>query len=155
MAEISSQHIMQNDFVYVSGNLCSYTKVDSSGRQRIFHKVIVKELNYVSNNKTRQKPENLKPHKMPNSFDVKYSHLHLWQVFFANPHEWWDNRKNKLYPKAPDFKHKDTGECLWITPDNPPWVSKQLQLLDSLMAERGQSNLSHGHSRLSLWEYKD
>lgn len=59
--------------------------------------------------------------------------LKLWQVFFANPQEWWDNRQGKRNPRAPDFKHKDTNECLWINPDDPPWVRKQLQLYDSSM----------------------
>lgn len=39
MAEISLQHLMENDFVYVSGRLNSYTKVDSSGRDMLFYKV--------------------------------------------------------------------------------------------------------------------
>ncbi|XP_042973600.1 protein OSB1, mitochondrial-like [Carya illinoinensis] len=45
----------------------------------------------------------------------------LWQPFFANPVDWWDNRKNKKNPKYPDFKHKDTGEALWVEGRyNPP-----------------------------------
>lgn len=86
---------------------------------------------------------------------VETVRLHLWQVFFASPHEWWDNRGRKLYPSAPDFKHKDTGECLWIMPNDPPWVTKQLQLLDSKMTERGQGGLGSARSRLSIWEYEE
>lgn len=37
-------------------------------------------------------------------------------------------------PKAPDFKHKDTGEALWIEGKyNPPWVKSQLAILDTRM----------------------
>ncbi|KAL6527669.1 hypothetical protein OROMI_029480 [Orobanche minor] len=62
------------------------------------------------------------------------STVQLWQAFFANPLEWWDNRKNKRNPKYPDFKHKDTGEALWVEGRyNPSWVKSQLAVLDSKM----------------------
>lgn len=78
--------------------------------------------------------------------------LHLWQVFFANPYEWWDNREDKLNPRQPDFKHKDTGEALWLSPGDPPWIKRQLELLDTRMAEQG-----HGQKRfrVSKWEYDE
>lgn len=38
-------------------------------------------------------------------------------------------------PKYPDFKHKDTGEALWIEGKfNPPWVKSQLEILDARMS---------------------
>ena len=79
--------------------------------------------------------------------------LHLWQVFFSSPYEWWDNRKGKVNPKLPDFKHKDTGEVLWLSPNDPPWIKKQLQLLDSKMAEQGQGEARGRRARVSKWEY--
>jgi len=34
-------------------------------------------------------------------------------------------------PRFPDFKHKGTGESLWIEcSSNPPWVKSQLPVLD-------------------------
>lgn len=73
-------------------------------------------------------------------------HLHLWQIFFANPYEWWDNRDGKLNPRMPDFKHKDTSEALWLTDNDPPWINQQLRLLDSKQSlgqpRNGRSNLS-------------
>nr|GMD27948.1 protein OSB2, chloroplastic-like [Ipomoea batatas] len=58
----------------------------------------------------------------------------LWQAFFANPMEWWDNRKSKRSPNYPDFKHKATSESLWVEGwNNPPWVKSQLAILDSRM----------------------
>lgn len=70
--------------------------------------------------------------------------LHLWQIFFANPYEWWDNRNSKLNPRMPDFKHKDTGEALWLTDNDPPWINQQLESLDSRLSKprNGRSNLS-------------
>lgn len=55
----------------------------------------------------------------------------LWQAFFANPSDWWDNRSSKKGPKYPDFKHKLTGEALWIESYvSPTWVKSQLAALD-------------------------
>jgi len=38
----------------------------------------------------------------------------LWDEWIADPTAWWDNRDNKRNPKAPDFKHKETGQGLWV-----------------------------------------
>ncbi|KAL0712032.1 hypothetical protein Bca4012_019010 [Brassica carinata] len=65
-----------------------------------------------------------KPEGLEESYDDK---IYLWQVFFANPHEWWDKRKSKTNPRQPDFKHKDTGEALWLDSDVPVWVTRQLE----------------------------
>jgi hypothetical protein len=32
----------------------------------------------------------------------------------SHPDEWWDNRQNKRNPKAPDYKHKETGMGVWL-----------------------------------------
>ncbi|EOX94584.1 Primosome PriB/single-strand DNA-binding, putative isoform 3 [Theobroma cacao] len=50
-----------------------------------------------------------------------------------------DDGKQQTYykrsPKYPDFKHKDTGEALWIEGrNNPHWVKSQLEILDSRMS---------------------
>lgn len=37
-----------------------------------------------------------------------------WAELANNPDRWWDNRDDKRNPKAPDFKHKDTGFALWL-----------------------------------------
>lgn len=78
--------------------------------------------------------------------------LHLWQVFFSNPYEWWDNREGKKNPRQPDFKHKDTGEALWLSRNDPPWIEKQLQLLDERMPKQ-----RHGEQRscVSEWQYDE
>lgn len=38
----------------------------------------------------------------------------MWAEYEQDPDRWWDNRVNKRNPKGPDFKHKDTGEGLWL-----------------------------------------
>ncbi|KAJ7540625.1 hypothetical protein O6H91_10G023400 [Diphasiastrum complanatum] len=51
----------------------------------------------------------------------------LWQEFFSDPSQWWDNRLTKISPKYPDFKHKTTREGLrvdgWL---NPAWVKEKM-----------------------------
>lgn len=42
----------------------------------------------------------------------------LWENLQANPGDWWDNRMDKRNPLAPDFKHKKSGEGLWLS-DKP------------------------------------
>ncbi|XP_039139564.1 protein OSB1, mitochondrial-like [Dioscorea cayenensis subsp. rotundata] len=172
LAEISLKHLKPNDLIYVQGCLTSYEKVDASGSHEIFHKVVVKDLSYITvntQNKMTQKPEAPGENDLardiadatnentpssqfaPNDEKDHRDRLHLWQIFFANPHEWWDNRKRKLYPRAPDFKHKDTKECLWLDPNDPPWVRKQLELYDSKMAMNWQRNPD---CRLNLHSWK-
>lgn len=65
--------------------------------------------------------------------------LRLWQLFFASPHEWWDNRGSGKKWGA-DFRHKDTHESLRLCPDDPEWVNKQLELYDLKMSEMGSAN---------------
>jgi hypothetical protein len=38
----------------------------------------------------------------------------LWQEFFSDPSQWWDNRFGKGNAKYPDFKHKTTQAALWL-----------------------------------------
>ncbi|RVW50478.1 Protein OSB1, mitochondrial [Vitis vinifera] len=95
MAEISFKHLKQNDLIHVSGQLGFYTKADDNGQRRPYHTVIVKELNYVTQfgqPPTYKKIENLESGGGTGLIKPK-SRLYLWQVFFYNPDEWWDNRK--------------------------------------------------------------
>uniref|UniRef100_A0ACD5WL12 Uncharacterized protein n=1 Tax=Avena sativa TaxID=4498 RepID=A0ACD5WL12_AVESA len=43
-----------------------------------------------------------------------------------NPQDWWDNRIDKRSPKAPDFKHKENGEAIWLNSRTPGWVTEAL-----------------------------
>lgn len=81
--------------------------------------------------------------------------LHLWHVFFANPAEWWDNRTHKLKPGLPDFKHKDTGEALWLLHSDPPWINQQLQLHDSRLSKRSHVDQRNAWSHLSPLVYDE
>lgn len=48
-----------------------------------------------------------------------------WKNLVESPSKWWDNRTRKLNPKAPDFKHKESGEVLWIN-RAPAWAVSRL-----------------------------
>lgn len=48
-----------------------------------------------------------------------------WKSLVENPEKWWDNRMKKKNPKAPDFRHKDTGEVLWLN-SSPPWALSRI-----------------------------
>lgn len=50
-----------------------------------------------------------------------------WALFFGDPSAYWDNRLSKRAPRAPDFKHKTSGEGLWVASrDTPAWVEGRL-----------------------------
>ena len=50
-----------------------------------------------------------------------------WAPLFANPAAYWDNRVSKRSPRGPDFKHKATGDGLWLSSrDTPRWVADRL-----------------------------
>ncbi|OEL30184.1 Protein OSB1, mitochondrial [Dichanthelium oligosanthes] len=152
LANVGLKHLKHNDFVYVSGFLKSYHKVSPSGDRNIVYQIHVTELNYVldQNKKPQDDKDSVHPSLMlsatPQMLKEKryIDRLHLWQVFFANPYEWWDNRQSKRWANYPDFKHKDTHEKIWLQPDDPPWVRKQLELHDLEVVENGHK----GNGRL-------
>ncbi|KAJ7958115.1 protein OSB1, mitochondrial-like [Quillaja saponaria] len=158
MAEIAFKHLKQNEFIYVSGCLKSYVKDDGSGNPTVHYKVIVKGLNYVAQHGQSlgyQEYEESESNGGEADLETYNNKIYLWQVFFTNPHVWWDCRKRKVNPRQPDFKHKDTGEGLWLNRNDPPWVKRQLQLFDMKMVEHGLGKHLHSHSRVSTWVYDE
>ncbi|CAA0829756.1 Interactor of constitutive active ROPs 2-chloroplastic [Striga hermonthica] len=53
-----------------------------------------------------------------------------WMNLVENPSKWWDNRSEKKNSRYPDFKHKETGEGLWLNDDTPSWVLPGLARLE-------------------------
>ncbi|XP_047959021.1 protein OSB1, mitochondrial-like isoform X2 [Salvia hispanica] len=140
MAQVSVQHLKLHDLVYVSGHLGSYLKLSEDGSFVRNYEVDVKEMNFVAQNVPELACQNLvklEPKvSLEDMMHKRRNRLYLWQVFFANPSEWWDNRNSKMEGRAPDFRHKDTGEALWISDSDPPWINQQLQLHDSRSTQR-------------------
>ncbi|XP_042409503.1 protein OSB1, mitochondrial-like isoform X1 [Zingiber officinale] len=162
LAEISFKHLKVDDFIYVRGPLSSYEKLNINGQLENMYKVVVKDLNFVYRIGDNKKPTNhdkliKEESTAPISFDSAeetMDRLRLWQIFFANPHEWWDNREHKLYPTSPDFRHKDTHECLRLMPNDPPWIQRQLQRYDSSTATQSDKE-DRKYSKVRQWEIQD
>ncbi|KAK6937597.1 Primosome PriB/single-strand DNA-binding [Dillenia turbinata] len=141
LAHVAFQHVEKGQQIYVSGRLVSDTVESEDGRQQTYYKVVVQQLNFVARSFTSEVTNGFDSNSMmsgrkPGNYVANNisSTEELWQAFFANPLDWWDNRKNKKNPKYPDFKHKDTGESLWVEGrNNPPWVKAQLAILDLRM----------------------
>ncbi|KAJ0262692.1 Protein OSB3 [Hirschfeldia incana] len=79
-----------------------------------------------------------------------------WKDLVQNPDKWYDNRSRKTNPKAPDFKHKDSGEALWMT-DSPTWVLPKLPPLQTnqeqpLMANTVSQPTLNKPKREELWK---
>uniref|UniRef100_A0A2P2JYH9 Uncharacterized protein MANES_05G084100 n=1 Tax=Rhizophora mucronata TaxID=61149 RepID=A0A2P2JYH9_RHIMU len=141
LAQVAFQHLEKGHQIYVSGRLISDTIESDNGKAQTYYKVVVQQLNFVERSFPSTASYDRDSNTMTtgrklgnNAANNTASIQELWQAFFANPLEWWDNRKNKKTPKYPDFKHKDTGEALWVEGRyNPPWVKSQLAILDERM----------------------
>ncbi|XVF71916.1 hypothetical protein PTKIN_Ptkin12aG0078600 [Pterospermum kingtungense] len=142
LASTAYQHVEKGQQIYVCGRLVSDTVESDDGKQQTYYKIVVQQINFVERNSSsvasydRGFTTGMSNRKFGNNGAKNMgSTVESWQAFFANPTEWWDNRKNKRSPKYPDFKHKDTGEALWVEGrNNPHWVKSQLEILDSRMS---------------------
>ncbi|XP_060676368.1 protein OSB2, chloroplastic [Ziziphus jujuba] len=154
LAHVAFEHVQKGQQIYVSGRLVSDTVENDEGKQQTYYKVVVQQLNFVEKNFSSvasydRDSDTLTAGKKlgNNAGNGSDTTEELWQAFFANPLEWWDNRRTKRNPKYPDFKHKDTGEALWIEGRyNPPWVKAQLAILDARMGSfNDQDNRMHAN----------
>ncbi|KAJ1417542.1 Primosome PriB/single-strand DNA-binding [Sesbania bispinosa] len=140
LAHVAYRHLQKGHQIHVSGRLVPDSVETDKGKHVTYFKVVAQQLNFIersfpvsSNDQESDFMMNGR-RKTGDTANITGSVVELWQAFFANPGEWWDNRKNKKNPRAPDFKHKDTGEALWIDGrSNPPWVKSQLEILDMRM----------------------
>ncbi|XP_015575885.1 protein OSB2, chloroplastic isoform X2 [Ricinus communis] len=153
LAQIAFQHVEKGHQIYVAGRLVSDVVENEEGKQQTYYKVVVQQLNFIERSSysapsSYRDSDGMIPipgRKFGNNAASGLNATELWQAFFANPLDWWDNRKNKRNPKYPDFKHKDTGEALWVEGRyNPPWVKSQLAVLDERMGSlRDQDDRMH------------
>ncbi|XP_027934755.1 protein OSB1, mitochondrial-like [Vigna unguiculata] len=141
LALVASQHLQKGHQVHVSGRLITDTVESEEGKTNTYYKVVAQQLNFIERNLSKVPLADIESDGNGRKVSSGTgSVVELWQAFFANPGEWWDNRMTKRNPKAPDFKHKDTGEALWIEGRyTPQWVSSQLEILDARMG----SNAGH------------
>ncbi|XP_065861038.1 protein OSB2, chloroplastic-like [Euphorbia lathyris] len=153
LAQVAFQHVQKGNQIYVSGRLISDVVENDDGKQQTYYKVVVQQLNFIQRSTASassydRDSDNVTSRKFVNNGATGVGVMELWQAFFANPSEWWDNRNNKRNPKYPDFKHKDTGEALWVEGrNNPAWVKSQLEILDERMGSlQNQDSRMHSTS---------
>ncbi|KAL2323495.1 hypothetical protein Fmac_027874 [Flemingia macrophylla] len=142
LAHVASHHLHKGHQIHVSGRLVTDAVETDDGKTQFYYKVFVQELNFIERSfSTREQESDFAAAGSKKVSNGSGSVVELWQAFFANPGEWWDNRNTKRNPKGPDFKHKDTGEALWIESRyNPPWVKSQLEIMDSRMGSMAGQN---------------
>ncbi|XP_039166890.1 uncharacterized protein LOC120292666 [Eucalyptus grandis] len=97
LALTASQHLEKGQQIFVSGRLVSDVVESDEGKQQTFYKVVVQQLNFIERNLS---PFALNDHASGRNFGSDPVHnnsstVELWQAFFANPLEWWDNRKTR------------------------------------------------------------
>ncbi|KAF2325285.1 hypothetical protein GH714_026112 [Hevea brasiliensis] len=102
LAQVTSQHVEKGHQIYVSGRLVSDVVENDDGKQQTYYKVVVQQLNFIERSSgspalyDRDSDSMVASRKFGNNAtNSTVSTEELWQAFFANPLEWWDNRKNK------------------------------------------------------------
>eukprot|EP00897_Mesotaenium_endlicherianum_P001307 jgi/Mesen1/1203/ME000128S00186 len=157
LAEVMGQQLKKGMLVQVSGSLRMNTWTDRESRLRRDMRVVARQLKIVDAPPGRSSGA-------PSSFSAgasagsssssggsRASEMEsLWMDLVSNFSGWYDNRKDKRNPRAPDFKKKGTGEALWIdSRATPGWVAAKLQQLDDsnpgpMLQERGSGGASWG-----------
>ncbi|XP_020262565.1 protein OSB1, mitochondrial-like [Asparagus officinalis] len=102
LAHVAFQHVEKGQQIYVSGRLVSDTVQGDDEKTQVYYKVVVQKLNFIE--KTYPAVSLYNPESNSVSSEGKFQNYggnssgsteKLWQAFFANPVDWWDNRQNK------------------------------------------------------------
>ncbi|ONK69617.1 uncharacterized protein A4U43_C05F24850 [Asparagus officinalis] len=159
LAHIAACHLKENDLVYVTGQLSGEAlprevednseKTVESSQSHI--QVVANSLSFVQ--KTSPGKENDTLYDQDNiASDISEetpSNLHLWRDLFDHPEEWWDNRSSKSNRARAAFKHKKSGQQLWINDSTPEWVLSKLDMLGQTPSS-GTNNERNNNAK-SLW----
>ncbi|KAL5699429.1 hypothetical protein ACHQM5_030335 [Ranunculus cassubicifolius] len=133
LAHVAAYHLKEQDFVHVAGQLTGDPPQCTKEPGQTNIQVMVNSLSFVE--ETLQKKEMQNPKKqeeqVPTSSPKEVLiNEDIWHELLANPYKWWDNRLNKINPKGEDFRHKESGEKLWIDESTPGWVVSKLESLN-------------------------
>ncbi|XP_010938617.1 protein OSB3, chloroplastic/mitochondrial [Elaeis guineensis] len=152
LAQCAACYLKENDLIYITGQLSGdappFTVKDAQTKiQVLAHSIsfVQKECPEKEGQKVSEKHEVASDSSA--ELEENSSVLHLWNDLLANPHEWWDNRSSQSYPKSAAFKHKESGQLLWIDESTPEWV---LSKLDGLSFKKS-GNLKKPESSMKLW----
>eukprot|EP00250_Pteridium_aquilinum_P014300 c21901_g1_i1 orf=1662-5786(-) len=67
-----------------------------------------------------------------------------WKDLILNPSEWWDNRTDKKNSRQPDFRHRISGQPLWLdSRSKPSWVDFQLATFNAYHKTVQASKFDH------------
>ncbi|KAI3966923.1 hypothetical protein MKX01_017574 [Papaver californicum] len=134
LADIAAEHLKEKDIVHVAGHLIGDSLppklVKEYGHFGI--QVTVHSISFIKESfQGRQTDTTYTEAEQASRLTVNTLKHTLWRDLFDNPNQWADYRKDKLNglvkPKHPDFKHKDSGQSLWIT-SAPKWVISELRI---------------------------
>lgn len=119
LAEVAAAHLKKDSYVFVSGSVWVEMFLGKDGLQKTLGKVVVQDLKFVQSG--FQNAE-----RVISGHDMSIEEQ--WKDVFDNPSHWWDNRLNKINPNGPDYRHKFSGNPLWINNRfTPPWVQERLE----------------------------
>ncbi|CAK9265225.1 unnamed protein product [Sphagnum jensenii] len=171
LAHVALQHLKKGDQVYVTGCL----KVDLYVKDAVQHKiprVVVQDLKFVEQSMYQEEgspswasllpPVGTSTPQISGNYSgaKAYQDMEMvWNEYFSDPTQWWDNRGKKQNPRYPDFKHKTTNEALWVDSyKTPEWVPDQLEKLEAARKEfeasRGES-AGHSQNETNMTGLKD
>ncbi|XP_077238379.1 protein OSB2, chloroplastic-like isoform X2 [Tasmannia lanceolata] len=136
MAQIAACHLKENDFVYVTGQLCGDPPPFTIEQGQTSIQVKVHSINFVQKSSPKEKSQVSYKHNeqafdcSKNTTKAEEPVQSFWRDLVANPKQWWDNRMDKLNglvsPRYPDFKHKETKLAVWLD-CAPQWVLSELK----------------------------
>ncbi|KAJ7558131.1 hypothetical protein O6H91_04G025600 [Diphasiastrum complanatum] len=102
LAEIAAHHLKKGDKIHVAG-VVVVDKFEKDQENVTIVKVVVRDVNYIALQTESYSDKNM------SSQDKKLAKEKLWQEFFENPSEWWDNRVNKVHgspsPRDQEFNY--------------------------------------------------
>ncbi|CAN6439505.1 unnamed protein product [Victoria cruziana] len=102
LAYVAFQHVEKGQRIYVSGRLISDVVNGDGDKPQAYYKVVVNQLNFIEKSsplslyESEKNPMNLGERRGTHSGAQTGTTEELWQAFFANPTEWWDNRSSKV-----------------------------------------------------------
>ncbi|XP_026453740.1 protein OSB3, chloroplastic/mitochondrial-like isoform X1 [Papaver somniferum] len=137
LADIAAEHLKEKDVIHVAGHLSGDSlppkfvkEYGHFGIQVMAHSISFIKVPFQGN-QTVQTYTTYTQGGQISRQSVNTLKDTLWRDLFDNPSQWADYRKDKLNgllkPKHPDFKHKDSGQPLWIN-SAPKWAISELQI---------------------------
>ncbi|KAG1371148.1 protein OSB2, chloroplastic [Cocos nucifera] len=152
LAQCAACYLKENDLIYITGQLSGDAPPFTIKDAQTKIQVLAHSISFVQEECPEKEGQKVfEKHEVASDSSAEVeensSVLRLWNDLLANPHEWWDNRSSQSYPKSAAFRHKESGQLLWIDESTPEWV---LSELDG-RSFRNSGNLKKPESSMKLW----